>query len=170
MGYGQHPDEVGSTLFSVDTPPTTVTGYDDLPDDAPRHVVPTPGNTYMIFERSSGRVITRTPSGLCVQDISEGQNSSNRWLCIEKDNYLGFQDPKSGTYIGHDGNFRMRASARNFQGWECVTTRDHPSGGYKLMVPFWSDKLRLIVVDEDGKSLVTREHGDTLWDFIKLSD
>ncbi len=170
MGFRQNEPDASSVLFSVDTPPTTMTGYDELPDDNPRRVIPTPGNTYMILERSSGRVITRTKEGLCVQDLSDGQNSNTRWFCIEKDNYLGFQDPKSGNYIGHDGNFRMRISARDFRGWECLTTRDHPTGGYKLLVPYWSDKLRIIVVDEDGKGLVTREHGDTLWDFIRLSD
>jgi hypothetical protein len=35
-------------------------------------------------------------------------------------------------------------------------------------VPHWWETLKTVVVAEDGESLVTREHGDTLWDFIKI--
>jgi hypothetical protein len=79
------------------------------------------------------------------------------------------QDPKSGKYIGHDGKCGLRAAATEFHAWECITTRDRPGGVYQLLVPHWLETLRTIVVAEDGQSLVARQHGVTLWRFLRVS-
>ncbi|KAI0177685.1 hypothetical protein BJ166DRAFT_507631 [Pestalotiopsis sp. NC0098] len=128
-----------------------------------------PGHTYMILERESLRAITLTSEGLRLRDVQEGQEDlSNRWLCVEKNGWLGLQEPKSGKFIGHGGSSALYAKADKFQAWECITTRDRPGGVYQLLVPHWL-QLKMIVVAEDGEGLITREHGKTLWRFLKTS-
>jgi len=64
----------------------------------------------------------------------------------------------------------MQAAVTKFNAWECVTTRDQPGGGYKLLMPHWWHTLRTVIIAEDEKTLITRDHGDTLWDFIQVSE
>jgi hypothetical protein len=156
------------------TSPSALTGTptiaDDV-DDADDHFSGLlPGNTYMIMERESLRAITQTEDGLRLHDIHHTQASNNRWLCVEKNGWFGLQEPRSGKYIGHDWKFRVHAAATEFRAWECITTRDHPGGVYQLLVPHWWETLRTVVVAEDGSSLTTRQHGDTRWRFLKVSD
>ncbi|KAK5659062.1 hypothetical protein OQA88_1150 [Cercophora sp. LCS_1] len=126
-------------------------------------------HTFLIIERLSGKAVTYAPDGrLALQDVVEANRSAIQWLCVEKAGYLGLQNTKSGRYIGHNGNGLMQASATRFNGWEFITTRDQPGGGYKILVPHWFT-LRTVVVSEDGKSLIARDHGNTLWDFIQIS-
>jgi hypothetical protein len=122
----------------------------------------------MIIETTSGRAIALMKDGLCLHGIDEGQTTNNRWLCVSKNGYYGLQDPKSGRYIGHDGNIGMRASAMEHRGWELITPREHPHGGYQLVVPQWWYALRTVVVAEDGRSLLARQHGETLGKFVRV--
>ncbi|ETS83493.1 hypothetical protein PFICI_05369 [Pestalotiopsis fici W106-1] len=140
---------------------------DDDPNDGFCGLLP--GNTYMILERESLRAMTLTNEGLRLKHIEEGQSLNNRWLCVEKNGWLGLQEPKSGKYIGHDGKSGVRAAANGFHAWEYITTRDRPGGVYQLLVPHWWEALRVIVVAEDGESLITRQHGETLWRFLRTS-
>ncbi|CAM1510701.1 Fc.00g010360.m01.CDS01 [Cosmosporella sp. VM-42] len=157
-------DEVSDTVTSF-TPTTT----DDLWDGLCR-AVPWHGNTYMILEKTSGRAITLTNHKLGLQDMVEYHDAHNRWLCVETNGYFGFQDPKTGQYIGHDGNCGMRAMATVFKEWEFMTPRKHPDGGYQLLAPHWWHTLRVVTVAEDGESLVLRQHGTTLWEFVKIPE
>ncbi|KAK9775844.1 putative Fascin domain-containing protein [Seiridium cardinale] len=158
--------EVSTCSIASGTATSASTVADD-PDETFSGLIP--GSTYIILERQSLRAITLTKDGLCLKDMQEGQDSSNRWLCVERSGWLGLQDPKSGKYMGHNGNGSVRAVATDFHAWECITTRDRPGGVYQLLVPHWWETLRTIVVAEDGESLITRQHGETLWRFLKTS-
>jgi len=127
------------------------------------------GHKFLIRERLSGKVIAyMSDDGLGLQDMLKAKRADIEWLCIERNGYFGLLNPKSGRYIGHNGNQVMRASATVLNGWECITTRDQLVGGHKLLVPHWFTTLRTVVIAEDGNKLVTREHGDTSWDFITI--
>jgi len=129
------------------------------------------GNKFLIIERLSGKAIApKGNGGLCLQDLNEAGRAESSWLCVESDGYLGLLNSKTGRYIGHNGKGVMQALVTNFGSWECITTRDQPGGGYKLLVPNWWYSLKTVVVAEDGKTLVKRDHGNTLWDFIQVAD
>jgi len=131
------------------------------------------GHKFLIRERQSGKVITYMNSGgLGLQDMLNAKRADMEWLCVEKNGYFGLQNPKSGRYIGHNGNHSeaLQASATVLNAWECITARDQPGGGYKLLMPHWLASLKTVVIAEDGKTLVRRDHGDTLWDFIMILD
>jgi hypothetical protein len=145
----------------------SLTGFTELWDG--RYcAVPWPNNTYIIIETASVRAITLTENGLCLQDIEEGQDANNRWLCVEKNGYFAFYNPKSGVYMGHDGGNNMRASATALEDWELMTPRRHPDGGYQLLVPHWWHTMTIVTLTEDGKRLVKRPHAQTTWEFIKV--
>ncbi|KAI1399695.1 hypothetical protein F4819DRAFT_464137 [Hypoxylon fuscum] len=167
MGPQNNQDEnipdTSTTTFTALTPPTEATFFDGHWDGA----VPWYGNTYMILEKASGRAITRTHGTICLRE-TEGPSDDNRWLCINSNNYFGFQNPKSGQYMGHDGNYGLRASAADVLPWERFTLKRHPDGGYQLLVPHWWHSLRVVTTAEDGRSLVTRPHGTTLWEFVRV--
>lgn len=158
-------DTTSTAGFTMYTPSSASTVVDDAPSDL-RSAVPWPGSTYMILEKGSGRAITRTNDELSLKKIGEGGN--NRWLCVENRNYFSFHDPKSGTYMGHDRKSAICSKVMCARGWECFVPRQHPDGGYQLLVPFWSDALMIVVVADDGVSLVRREHGTTLWNFVRV--
>ncbi|KAH6647114.1 hypothetical protein BKA67DRAFT_663460 [Truncatella angustata] len=166
--------KIPTTESDVRAPPTTsptASGSNSRDDFAFSGLFP--GKTYVILEKISSRAITSTGDGLCLEDIeddSDEWNQNNRWLCVESNGYLALQDVKSGKYMGHDGKQNVCAQATKLGGWECITTRDHPNGGYQLLSPHWLQSLMAIVVAEDGKSLVRRQHGTTLWRFVKVSD
>jgi hypothetical protein len=158
-----------STGTTVHTPPTgSVVTVDE---HLFRYRPLSHGNKFLIVERLSGKAIApKGNGGLCLQDLGEAGKADHSWLCIESEGYLALLNPKTGRYIGHNGEGVMQASATKFGAWECITTRDQPGGGYKLLVPHWWRSLRTVVVAEDGKTLVTRDHGDTLWDFIQVAE
>ncbi|KAK0742967.1 hypothetical protein B0T18DRAFT_414142 [Schizothecium vesticola] len=129
------------------------------------------GNKFLIVESLSGKAIAPDGNGgLCLQDLGEAGKADHSWLCVESGGYLGLLNSKTGRYIGHNGEGVMQASVTKFGAWECITTRDQPGGGYKLLVPHWWYSLKTVVVAEDGKTLVTRDHGNTLWDFIQVAE
>ncbi|KAL6857537.1 hypothetical protein ACO1O0_004975 [Amphichorda felina] len=161
--------EASTTAF------TTVTSLRDpsLIDglwDGRTYAVPWPDNTYIIVEKGTSRAITLTNNGLRLQDTN-GQDEdthNNRWLCVEKNGYFGLCNPRTGRYLGHDGKSGMRAGATVLDFWELITPRRHPSGGYQLLLPHNSVTLKMVTVAEDGRGLARRQHGQTLWEFIKV--
>jgi hypothetical protein len=71
--------------------------------------------------------------------------------------------------MGHDGNSHIHADVSHLLSYECFVPIQHPDGGYHLLSPLNDDKLRLVVVAEDGTKLEVREHGTTLWEFKKVA-
>lgn len=157
------------TPSTRDTEPTIVDGqWNGL-----SYAVPWPGNVFVIVEKITGKAITVRDGKVRVEDNSDGASASSDkgklWFCVEKSGHFGFQNLATGKYIGHDGNFGIRASANHLQSHEFIVVRKHPQGGYQLLA--LHDKgfaLRVISVNEEGNGLVTREHGPTLWEFYKV--
>ena len=159
--------EASTTGFTVGTSlgdPTIVDGL----WDGPCYTVPWPGHMYMILEKGTNRVITLTNNGPRLQHADGQYESSdnNRWLCVEKNGYFGFCNPRTGRYLGHDGDSGMCAGATVLDGWELMIPRRHPRGGYQLLSPHWWHTLMIITVANDGMRLARRWHGQTRWEFI----
>ncbi|KAK8009968.1 hypothetical protein PG990_008933 [Apiospora arundinis] len=150
-------------------PPTTVGG--ETWDGHCFAAVPWPGDVFLITEKESGRPITRESGGQVALGNMKGTltvPAESQWLCVGDNNHIGFQNPKTGCYLGHNDKDRMNALAPQFKDWEYMIARPHPKGGYQLLSQHNLEKLKLYVVDEDGRSLVRRMHGTTLFEFRKL--
>ncbi|KAK5993480.1 hypothetical protein PT974_06911 [Cladobotryum mycophilum] len=159
----------GSTIF---TPYTSSHGDSATVNgelwDGRCYAVPWPGETYIILEKDTGRAITLANGRLRLQEIQDDGNTQCHWLCVEANGYFGFLNVKSGRYLGHNGEWNMRASASVLQDWEYFTPRRHPKGGYQLLTPYYHHTLRGMTVANDGVSLVRKQHGATLWEFVKV--
>ncbi|KAI8235598.1 hypothetical protein K4K53_004694 [Colletotrichum sp. SAR 10_77] len=114
-------------------------------------------------------MITLVNDLVVIKDAEDAHNDpATHWLCVEKNGYFGFQNPQSGRYIGHDGGDYVYAKAMGLDGWEYLTPREHPEGGYQLLSPFYWHTLKMLCVDEDQKTVVRRNHGTTLWEFVRI--
>ncbi|KAK5995084.1 hypothetical protein PT974_03477 [Cladobotryum mycophilum] len=112
--------------------------------------------------------LQKQPGGLYMCDVGKAKAKYHTWLCVEKEGYLGFMHPPSGSYMGHDNNEHMVAEALVHQGWELITVRQHPNGGHLMMMPFWSHALKTVGIDDNGVNVVLRRHGTTTWEFVKV--
>ncbi|KAH6609082.1 hypothetical protein Trco_002428 [Trichoderma cornu-damae] len=167
MGSERRFDDATSTAGSkIYTPRSGSTAIDDLWADD--YAVPWPGSVYIILEKASGQAVTLRDSSLCLRAFKDAGDEYSHWLCVQANGYFGFFNPKSGKYIGHDGEYGMRATAEKFLDWEYFTPRRHPDGGYQLLTPFWQHTLREVAIADDGEKLIRREHGITLWEFVKV--
>ncbi|EFQ32268.1 hypothetical protein CGRA01v4_11129 [Colletotrichum graminicola] len=158
-------DSSSETTVPVSTPPTSLAADETL---AYEHSdVPCPGRTFHIIERTTCRAITIVGDKPVLMGLKGGRHPSTLWYCVEKNGYYGFQNPRSGRYIGHDSETGIRTGAE-MRGWELWTPRQHPEGGYQLLSPWWSDALMVLCVANDGIGLARRGHGTTTWDFIRV--
>ncbi|WQF88300.1 hypothetical protein CDEST_13314 [Colletotrichum destructivum] len=128
---------------------------------------PWPGDIFQIVERSTRRAITLVDHEVLLRYASGSRTPSTLWYCIEKDGYFGFQNPRTGRYLGHD-NRAGTCTQVHMKGWEMWTPRKHPDGGYQLLSPFWSGALMVLCLADDGITLTRRKHGTTLWDFNRV--
>lgn len=165
MSKTRYPEDTSSS-HPMDTPSEST--IDDTWDG--RNYVPWPSGVYRIFEKGTDSVIALKDHDLCLRDVAENHNGYDRWLCVDANGYFGFVNTKSGTYLGHNGKKdEIHASAVECKGWECFTPRSHPDGGYQLLTPYYGSTLKMVSVADDGRSLVRRPHGTTLWTFEKVS-
>lgn len=130
---------------------------------------PWPGSIYIITEKGTDKAITIATSGIYLQEITVDQYANNNWLCVEKNNYLGFYNPKSAVYLGRDRNKGIRGKAKSFGVWELMQPRRHPDGGYQLLLPHWWYAMMMITTMGDGRKLARTRHGTTLWEFEKVN-
>ncbi|KAK8067287.1 dynamin family [Apiospora hydei] len=119
--------------------------------------VPWPGNTYIISEKASGRPVVCDKNGqVFLEDPAASMATptlNSRWNCVESNNHMGFQNPETGCYLGHDNKDGMQARIKVMNDWEHIIARPHPQGGYQLLSKVWWHTLKLIMVGEVGKSL-----------------
>lgn len=130
--------------------------------------VPWPGNTYHIIEKQSGKAITLIGDQVRLRNLRYPRLLGTHWLCIKQVGYFGFQNPKTGGYLGHDGGSGIHTSALGLKEWELWTPREHPDGGYELLPPYWTHTLMVLAVHGDMSTLTRRHHGTTLWEFVKV--
>ncbi|KAK6216976.1 hypothetical protein QIS74_07090 [Colletotrichum tabaci] len=130
--------------------------------------VPWPGKTFFIIEKKTGKAITLVDGQPVLLDLTSTHDACTAWLCVEKQGYFGFQNPKSGKFLGHSSKAAVGAWSLELNEWELWTPRQHPEGGYQLLSPLWSHTLMVLCVAEDRIGLCRRTHGTTLWEFISI--
>ncbi|KAG8162623.1 hypothetical protein KVR01_007101 [Diaporthe batatas] len=157
-----------TTTCSINTPSTTAAGPDCLCSS--RGAVPCPEKTFQIIEKRSGKAITLAGDELKLEKVGPTRvfDRKTHWFCVKKDGYFGFQNPKTGNYLGHDGGFGIRASANYLNQSGLWTPREHPEGGYEMLSPHGASVLMVLCDGGDGSTLVTRWHGTTLWEFVRV--
>ncbi|RYO82781.1 hypothetical protein DL766_009636 [Monosporascus sp. MC13-8B] len=131
--------------------------------------VPWPGNTFVIRERATGRAIALVDGKLRLKDWDwdYAGDRGTHWVCELKDGWLGFRNPVSGTYIGHDDRGNFRATVSHHQAWEYFCATRHPEGGY-LLLKRHGDTLRKMAVDMGGDKFYETTDQGTIWEFLKL--
>lgn len=84
---------------------------------------------------------------------------------------LGFQNMVSGTFLGHNKKGEFIAEARSHRDWESFCVREHPDGGYVLLVKQGSGFLPMRI-DRDTEELVVSTNKDegVVWEFIRVED
>lgn len=155
-----------TATFQANTPPTTMEDTDSFWSG--RGAIPWPENTFQIIEKNSGRAIMLTGDKPELQSVNDTRHLGTHWLCVKQNGYFGFQNPQTGRYLGHDGKGGIVAWVPHLKDWELWTTRGYPEGGYEMLSPFYSHMLMILCVHEDGKTLVRRRHGTTLWEFVRV--
>ncbi|KAF2213984.1 hypothetical protein CERZMDRAFT_38221 [Cercospora zeae-maydis SCOH1-5] len=134
--------------------------------------VPWYNKTFLILEQSSRRALTHTEHGLRVISMEyDGPNPRNTWLCVHRNNYMGFMNKHSRRFLGHDGGegrSRVHAIVGKMGDWESFIPRLLPDGGYQILSPFWHSHMRLVVVADRDGGVERAEHGDTAWVFEEV--
>lgn len=155
-----------TATFQANTPPSTMEDT-DRPGGG-LGAIPEPEKSFQIIEKNSGRVITLVGEQPKLQSVSDTKNVYTHWHCVKQDGYFGFENPKTGKYLGHDGKDAICASVPHLKDWELWTPRGHPDGGFEMLSPYYSHTLMVLCVHEDGNTLVRRRHGTTLWEFVRV--
>lgn len=132
--------------------------------------IPWAHSIYMILETTTKKCITIENKKIVLRDFSSAElpKANNSWLCLEKDGYLGFQNPATGRFLGRNGHRKIHADASHFKGYEMFAPRKHTNGAYMMMMAADNFKLRMMCLDENGEELVDRDHGCTTWEFYKV--
>lgn len=132
--------------------------------------VPRPGKTYKIHLWNSEKVITITEGEVVLQSPDEAQPGGGwYWVCVEKDNWLGFRNHVSGHFLGHNGKSGLHAKVTHHKAHEFFCVRHHPHGGYVLLVNYpWGEELRKIGYASDGTTLVEKDKDCAQWIFEEV--
>ncbi|KAI2614911.1 hypothetical protein GGR54DRAFT_323899 [Hypoxylon sp. NC1633] len=170
--------ETDSTTADEFTPPLSPTILSPIPDHAeareyfstptPQSVetAPCPGQTYMIRDPTSRRLVTLKGGELRLEPHA-GYHGGFYWECVETKGWLGFRNPAYNVYIGHNGRDGLVAEKKHHQGWEWFCVRRHQDGGYILLSRWWDD-LWKVDIAEDGQKLIRRADGGVAWEFEKV--
>ncbi|KAH7109436.1 hypothetical protein B0J11DRAFT_545041 [Dendryphion nanum] len=178
--------DAGSTTSPNETtytPPTTSWGItDDFEEDKDHGFrntsVPEAGSLFLIQSVATGEIIDLDKGKVILSPIRGTE--TKRWLCTESKGQLGFQDPKSGLFLGYDENEELCCMVRKQNLWEYFSIRPRPEGGYLLLMchynswltVLWSE-LRPVGLKGEGESqrlavITDRNSGSTVWQFIKV--
>jgi hypothetical protein len=170
------PDPDNSTIYTATTPPETVA--DDLLDDhdpfggakPSSSSVPWPDSTFIIRSVLSGHVITLLDGQIIL--AQPGGRGCIHWSCVETKGWLGFQNPVSGRFLGHDAKGRLCCSAERHQGWENFCVRMRPKGGYVLLMTHFERLWHVgIKVEQGVEKLAKSGNGGSdgiVWEFVKV--
>ncbi len=164
------------TIYTAITSPETVvtTLLDDLDPFSGAGLssssVPWPGSTFIIRCVSSGHVITLLDGQIVL--TQPGGRGSIHWECVETKGWLGFRNPVSGRFLGHDAKGRLCCAVGRHQGWENFSARMRPEGGYVLLMTHFERLWHVgIVVDQGVEKLAKISDGGSdgiVWEFIKV--
>src|SRR5437667_8177742 len=87
-----------SSIASKFPPPSCPSADPPPPPPPPPPVGPWPGNTYLILDRESERVITLMEGDISLQVAASGgaKVGGQQWECVETNGWIGFRNPVSG--------------------------------------------------------------------------
>lgn len=171
------PEPDSPTIYMAVTPPETA--VNDFPEDNNKNYngaqttitssVPWPNNIFIIRSVSSGRCITLLHGNIIL--APPGGPGNFRWECVKEKGWLGFRDPCSGSFLGHNVKGNLLCSARRQDGWENFCVRLTPDGGYVLLMTHWERLWHVGTYAENGVEKLAK-FGDGLeegnfWEFIK---
>ncbi|KAL7931315.1 hypothetical protein V8C35DRAFT_114738 [Trichoderma chlorosporum] len=128
---------------------------------------PIAGKSFMIRTRNEPRRILTLKGGQLEFLEKPIPGGGAFWHCHEMDNWYGFCNTVSGTYLGHNGESKVVATNDRHEITEYFVTRREESGGYILLIPH-EHALLQVAISEDGKSLVEQKEGGEAWDFIDV--
>jgi hypothetical protein len=91
--------------------------------------------------------------GHIILDSPRSQGSI-RWQCVQTNGLLGFRDPASGCFIGHNnfvGSVKpLRCFVSHHKGYEYFIDKATPNGTYVLLSPHWHEMYPVAVRTIDG--------------------
>jgi hypothetical protein len=167
-----------STADTAVTPPETELGnledYDPLNGTYPdAFSVPWPGSTFIIRSVSCGKVITLLEGKIMLAPL--GGRGSIHWDCVETNGWLGFRNPITNRFLGHDGKRGregLQCEAKEHQTFENFGVRRRPDGGYIMQMihyhALWPVGIRAV---PEGEILAKIENGGAdviAWEFIRV--
>ncbi|RYP43148.1 hypothetical protein DL770_011828 [Monosporascus sp. CRB-9-2] len=128
------------------------------------NTVPWPGKSYIIRHKDSDRAITLVDGKVHLAHLTSECNCAARWICNERDGWLGFRNPVSGTYLGIGTSSSKGTIEAVDQGGFCA--RKNPDGGYILLVKQRDSLLKVDV--NPAATLVASERRGAVWVFSKV--
>ncbi|KAI9652463.1 MAG: hypothetical protein M1829_001647 [Trizodia sp. TS-e1964] len=81
--------------------------------------------------------------------------------------WLGFRNPVSGKFLGHDKKGRLCCIAQRIQGWERFCVRIRPEGGYLLLMTEWDSMWPVGIKEEDVLAKSLNSWG-FVWQFVSV--
>lgn len=94
-----------------------------------------------------------------------------RWRCIQKNGWLGFQDPASSMYLGYDEAGWLCCASYKHSEQEYVCPRKRPEGGYVLLVLVEKEPSPIGVRSTDTVDQIKIRDWKSesiMWDFIEI--
>ena len=104
---------------------------------------------------------------------ASNSGGANHWQCVENKGWLGFRNPISSKFLGHDLGGKLVCSADKQQGWENFCARARPEGGFVLLMSHYERLWHVGVRPEQGVKRLAKlgdgaMHGE-VWEFIPVS-
>lgn len=131
---------------------------------------PWPGQSFIICDPKTNLVIALNNGNLGLSSQrTKGYSEGIHWYCVENNEmWLGFYNSISGAYIGHNNRNQFIATARWHDAWEYFCAREHPDGGYLLLVKHWGGFLPMKVGEKNDLVVDVGRNGGTAWEFIRV--
>lgn len=133
--------------------------------------VPQAGKVFILHDHKTGRVLTLLDGHVSLQPPGT-PGSAYRWMCEEREGWLGFKNIASGTYLGHNFWGDVCAAAHQHMGWENFCVRIQPNGGYVLLMTHWAQLWPLKQKDEGGMQKLLKAEAPVkdgnVWVFVEV--
>lgn len=165
-----------SSAYTTGTPAETIrsaSATDNPPsfDVAVSSSVPWPGSTFILRSATTGLVLTLLDGQINLAPV--GGTGSIHWVCVETKGWLGFRNPVSGRFLGHDGGKgRLVCAGDRHREHENFCVRLRPEGGFVLLATK-SGGLAVVgsKIDKGVEMLARVESGngeEIVWEFVKV--
>lgn len=131
--------------------------------------IPWPDSTFMIQSTSNGKVITFLDAKIVL--APPGGLGIYRWRCVQKDGWLGFQDPASLMFLGWGNEGFLCCTTKTHKEHEYFCVRPLPQGGHALLA--YGKTAGILcpmgaMLDEDGIGIKHWDSPRMSWVFVKV--